>query len=251
MQDEKGRWQGRVAFDKREKKSQILNERGHTEINLLLESWVGKISHSPSKVGDSITFPALLFTLGKGCSLMCNSLFMCCGHCHPVMIWHKRTSTLSSLQPCLKEWRREKRWLTFPLTLKAWVSLCCHGFVSPWPFKCGFPVFIPRAYQEVLKRHATLPWGEGGHGRIGSECTGIHIFHYWGRQKAFLLGLYRGSIKHVLHNTFPIFLPIWKAESEGTLGAVDHLREKRKDSGTVSSLFSSRKRESCCFRVCL
>lgn len=44
------------------------------------------------------------------------------------------------------------------------------------------------------------------------------------------------GIKHVLHNPFPMFLPIWEAEPEGTLGEADHLNEKRKDAGTVSSL---------------
>lgn len=33
-----------------------------------------------------------------------------------------------------------------------------------------------------------------------------------------------------------MFLPIWEAEPQGTLGAADHLTEKRKDAGTVSHL---------------
>ena len=32
------------------------------------------------------------------------------------------------------------------------LGACCHGFVPPWPPTCGFPVFIPEAHQEVLKR---------------------------------------------------------------------------------------------------
>lgn len=92
MQDEKGRWKRRVAFDKREKKITDINWKGHPEINLLLGTgpWVGKVSHSPFKDGDSTIFPSLLFTLGKDCCLMYNSLFMCCGHCHSVMIWHSQ-----------------------------------------------------------------------------------------------------------------------------------------------------------------
>lgn len=38
------------------------------------------------------------------------------------------------------------------------LGACCHGFVPPWPPRCGFPVFIPEADQEALKR---LGHGDG------------------------------------------------------------------------------------------
>lgn len=72
------------------------------------------------------------------------------------------------------------------------------------------------------------------------------MFHSCIREKAVLLRLYRDTIKHFLLNTFPMFLPIWEAEPEGTLEAAGHMEENRKDSVTVNSLLSVRKKEFCC-----
>lgn len=89
---------------------------------------------------------------------------------------------------------------------------CCHSFVPPWPCTCGFSVFIPKAYQEVLKRliHGDmLLFLEVKEGMaeldLNAQGSGV-MFHDWYRQKAFLLGLYRDRIKHMLRNTFPMFL---------------------------------------------
>lgn len=42
------------------------------------------------------------------------------------------------------------------------LGACCHGFGPRWPPRCGFPVFIPEAHQEVLKAL--------GHGDVLSPC---------------------------------------------------------------------------------
>lgn len=216
----------------REKKITDINWKGPPEINLLLGAgqWVGKLSHSLSKDGDSTTFPALLFNLGKGCSLTYNSLFMCCGHCHSVVIWYCEKDINCVIFATMLKIVEEREKVThisidFPLTLKAWVNLCscCRGFVPPWLSRCGFSVFIPKAYQEVLKSliHGDMLLFHGvkeGMAELDLNAQGSSVmFHDWDRQKAFLLGLYRDSVKHMLHNTFPMFLPIWEAEPEGTL----------------------------------
>lgn len=128
------------------------------------------------------------------------------------------------------------------------------GFFPPWPSRCVFSVFIPKAYQEALKRFIhrdVLLFHEVKEGMaeldLNAQGSGV-MFHDRDRQKAFLLRLYKNSVNHLLHTTFPMFLPIWEAEPEVTLEAADPLKEKRKDSVTVGSLFSAKKRASYCFK---
>lgn len=53
------------------------------------------------------------------------------------------------------------------------------------------------------------------------------------------------GIKHLLYNAVPVLLPICEAEPEGSLAAVGHMEENRRDSLTASSLISARKMGSC------
>lgn len=107
-------------------------------------------------------------------------------------------------------------------------------FCSSLPPRRVFPIFIPEAHQEMLKGL--------GHG----DVKPLHVKQ--GKAELQMNALYYVSQLSQTEGSaveFPMLLLIWEAEPEGTLEAAGHMQENRKDSVTLSSLLSVRKKEPC------